>query len=796
MERMITMAEKQNYTRNTFEKRKQAYKQLPIIEIAQRLGIELKRTGQSYQSIKNDSLMFIPNKNTFYWNSKMLGGDTIRLVEVYKEYSFKEAMQWFDQQDFTQVAATEKQTVQEKPTFQYLLKDEPLTTGKEYLMKNRHLSEETIDYFVQKGVVKQAKKYFKEENVNETVLAFQSYDGQGKLVGATLQGIKPYPERDRHYHNGYYKEIVYASDGERGVRIQTSDHPRTFVFCEATIDLMSYYELYKNQLKDAVLVSMNGLKESTIHSAFKDTFGQHSTQNAHEFFRDVTQKMNPELAEKQGFKIILAVDNDEAGKRFVENIQMENIPLLIHQPTLPPGETKRDWNEVLQKGENQLQHEPLTKETYWVKERAKFVSDMILQNKTNFELPQKGMHRLRSLQLGRENETQIFRIISGKEVLLRLPLTFVQNRLMIDSRRQAAIITSELFPDSFIPLFLQEVNNCPVPHPLIEHQKQVQKNILTKELGSTPFSKQQILYQVQTLRERILQPEVYQSFLTFLTRFPQLNIKNVGLLFAQNPKATQIETKESWKLQQKTLNEKAQPIVLFSQVKTTTDNQNVPQRLLFVYDKGDLTQSAEMTKNEKKEPMSEATFKNLFLSIIHSTEYKVGYQELSSTQKGYIDEANQRIIFNKNLFVDAHKRYSPIIQEVMTMVQATKVPNTFKEQTPESNSLTDLFTKSVVFATMSHFQLDCTYQKDLSLQHYRPEQVDFFLRNFVHVQEQTNQLIQNVERMLERQRVQTQTKNPIRDEIARAKEVIVNAKKQEPPSRNHEQEYQKGGQFA
>ena len=194
--------------------------------------------------------------------------------------------------------------------------------------------------------------------------------------------------------------------------------------------------------------------------------------------------------------------------------------------------------------------------------------------------------------------------------------------------------------------------------------------------------------------------------------------------------------------------------------------------------------------------MSEATFKNLFLSIIHSTEYKVGYQKLSSTQKGYIDEANQRIIFNKNLFVDAHKRYSPIIQEVMTMVQATKVPTTFKEQTPESNSLTDLFTKSVLFATMSHFQLDCTYQKDLSLQHYRPDQVDFFLRNFVHVQEQTNQLIQNVERMLERQRVQTQTKNPIRDEIARAKEVIANAKKQEPPSRNHEQEYQKGGQFA
>lgn len=793
---MIIMANKQNYTRNTFEKRKQAYKQLPILEIAQRLGIELKRTGQSYQSIEHDSLVFTPNKNKFYWNSKMVGGDTIRLVEVYKECSFKEAMKWFDKQDFTHVEVVEKQTIQEKPTFQYLLKEEPLTVGKEYLMKNRHLSEATIDYFVQKGVLKQTKRYFPEENFNEPVLAFHSYDGSGKLVGATLQGLQPYPDIRLHIHKGFLKEILTGSDGSRGVRVQTSEHPRTFVFCEATIDLMSYYELYKDQLKDAVLVSMNGLKESTIHSAFKDTFGQQTTQNAHDFFKDVTQRMNPELAKKQGFKIILAVDNDNAGNRFVENIQIENIPLLIHQPTLPPGETKRDWNEVLQKGEKNLQHAPLTKEEYWVQERAKLVSDTILQNKINFELPQKGVHRLRSFQLGRYNETQIFRILSGKDELLSIPLTYVRNQLVLDRNRKAAVKTSELFPDSFIPLFLQEVNKCPVPHPLIEHQKSVQKNVLTKEAMSITLSKQEILQQVRTLRERLLQPEVYQSFLSFLTRFPQLNIKNVGLLFAQNPKATIIATKEAWELQQKTLNEKAQPIVLFLQANPATDNQNVPQRLLFVYDKGDLTQSAEMTKNEKKEPMSEATFKNLFLSIIHSTEYKVGYQELSSTQKGYIDEANQRIIFNKNLFVDAHKRYSPIIQEVMTMVQATKVPTTFKEQRPESNSLTDLFTKSVVFATMSHFQLDCTYQKDLSLQHYRPEQVDFFLRNFDHVQEQTNQLIQNVERMLERQRVQTQTKNPIRDEIARAKEVIANAKKQEPPSRNHEQEYQKGGQFA
>lgn len=793
---MITMANKQNYTRNTFEKRKLAYKQLPILEVAQRLGIELKRTGQSYQSIENDSLMFIPNKNTFYWNSKMLGGDTIRLVEVYKECSFKEAMQWLDQQDFTHVEMVEKQIIQEKSTFQYLLKDEPLTVGKEYLMKKRHLSEATVDYFVQKGILKQTKRYFQEENFNEPVLAFHSYDGSGKLVGATLQGLQSYPDIRLHIHKGFLKEILTGSDGSRGVRVQTSEHPRTFVFCEATIDMMSYYELYKDQLKDAVLVSMNGLKESTIHSAFKDTFGQHSTQNAHDFFKDVTQRMNPELAKEQGFKIILAVDNDNAGNRFVENIQIENIPLLIHQPTLPPGETKRDWNEVIQKGERNLQHAPLTKEEYWVQERAKLVSDIILQNKINFELPQKGVHRLRSFQLGKYNETQIFRILSGKDELLSIPLTYVRNQLVLDRNRKAAVKTSELFPDSFIPLFLQEVNKCPVPHPLIEHQKSVQKNVLTKEAMSITLSKQEILQQVRTLRERLLQPEVYQSFLSFLTRFPQLNIKNVGLLFAQNPKATIIATKEAWELQQKTLNEKAQPIVLFLQANPAADNQNVPQRLLFVYDKGDLTQSAEMTKNEKKEPMSETTFKNLFLSIIHSTEYKVGYQELTSTQKGYIDEANQRIIFNKNLFVDAHKRYSPIIQEVMTMVQATKVPNTFKEQMPESNSLIDLFTKSVVFATMSHFQLDCTYQKDLSLQHYRPEQVDFFLRNFVHVQEQTNQLIQNVEQMLERQRVQTQTKNPIRDEIARAKEVIANAKKQEPPSRNYEQEYQKGGQLA
>lgn len=65
-----------------------------IIEVAQSLGMKLKHTGKEYYWEEHDSLKFNVKKNYFYWNSRRIGGGTIKLVETINNFEFKEALKY------------------------------------------------------------------------------------------------------------------------------------------------------------------------------------------------------------------------------------------------------------------------------------------------------------------------------------------------------------------------------------------------------------------------------------------------------------------------------------------------------------------------------------------------------------------------------------------------------------------------------------------------------------------------------------------------------------------------------
>lgn len=778
------MSQKQNWTRNTFEQRKQRYKDLPIIEVAERLGVDLKKTGQSYISSEHDSLVFRPNKNDFYWNSKNVGGDTIRFVETYLDYSFKQAMQWFDEQDFSDEIVMARPKI-DKPEFQYKLKDYPLKEGKIFLKNVRKLSDETIEYFEDKGVLVQTNRYYKEDGFNESVLAFKSFDGNGRLVGATLQGIKPYPERPTHF-KGYLKEIIYASDGEHGVRVQTSKHPKKFVFCESSIDLMSYYEIYKNDLQDAVLVSMNGLKVSTIYSAFKDTFGKDSSLDAPTYFNDLTSRINYELAKEKGFEIILAVDNDEGGNKFIQNVQIENIPVVVHQPVLPSNEKKRDWNEVIQKGEQNKQKAPVLLNEWKLKQLAKEISSTIIQNKSILRNQSNVELRLRNFQLGINNETQIFQIKQGKEVLFRIPLALQENHLVYDEVKSSVLMISETFPKEFIPAFVAEINKVDY-HPLLLQQKQQQKNATIEKVAI--IDKEKIIHQVQKLPNQLQKPKEFIQMMNLMARFPELSANNLALLYVQKPNASFVATKDEWESKHHVVNSAVSPVMLLNKV---SNDQNVPQKIKLVYDMGDIVHTPNSTKNLNEVQMNEHTFKNIFLSIIHSTNYKVVYESLPIEQSGYIHNDSQRIIFNKNLLQNAKDKYSYIVQEIMQLVQETKIPSDVKEAFKENKAAINVFNRAIVYATMVHFGIDNTLEKELNFDKCTPQQIQIFMKNFSEIQRQTQERIRVIEQSLNLQREQTRNQNPIRTEIQRVRGIMANEKKQEPPSIQQQINYHKG----
>ncbi|MCD0088459.1 ImmA/IrrE family metallo-endopeptidase [Streptococcus agalactiae] len=317
-----------------------------ILDVANELHMELVRSGRDYRWKEHDSMVISPDKNMWNWFSRHQGGDVIALVQTMKEINFNQAIDYLNDGTFKEFTIAER--VQE--SFNYYLKpyEQPFEAGRSYLKEQRGLSDETIDFFLEKGVLAQANA--KINGSIEPVVVFKSFDFSGEIVGATLQGIEEnwekWPER------GYAKNIVRNSDGITGMHVDIGQ-PNHLIFAESAIDLMSYYELNKANLQDVRLISMDGLKEGVI--------GRHLAQLQSELSGRPLRWSHDELAEglqtaidnnffvdgKHAGWITLAVDNDEAGQNFVSSLRDKGALVTEDLPDLQPGQEKMDWNDAL-----------------------------------------------------------------------------------------------------------------------------------------------------------------------------------------------------------------------------------------------------------------------------------------------------------------------------------------------------------------------------------------------------------------------------------------------------------------
>ena len=317
-----------------------------ILDVASELSMELVRSGRDYRWKEHDSMVISPDKNMWNWFSRHQGGDVISLVETMKEVNFNQAIDYLNDGSFKEYTAVER--VQEP--FSYYLDpyEQPFDAARTYLKEQRGLSDETIDFFLDKGVLAQANA--KVNGSIEPVVVFKSLDFSGEIVGATLQGIEEnwekWPER------GYAKNIVRNSDGITGLHVDIGQ-PNRLIFAESAIDLMSYYELHKDSLQDVRLVSMDGIKEAVI--------GRHLAQLQSDISGRPLRWSYEQLAEglqtaidnnffadgKHADWITLAVDNDEAGRTFIDTLREKGATINEDLPDLQPGQDKTDWNDAL-----------------------------------------------------------------------------------------------------------------------------------------------------------------------------------------------------------------------------------------------------------------------------------------------------------------------------------------------------------------------------------------------------------------------------------------------------------------
>ncbi|QQR11215.1 DUF3991 domain-containing protein [Enterococcus faecalis] len=362
-----------------------------ILDVAESLGMVLERSGGSYTWSEHDSFVITPKRNSFYWNSRQIGGGPIQMVQAVKECSLAQAVDYLQELDIKAFDASKEPP---KAPFHYYMKEHTdLSLTEEYLINERKLSPETINYFVAEGLLAQSTYKDKKTGEVEPVIVFKHKDPSGKIQGVALQGIvEDYNKHDR----GRLKRTF--GDGFIGLSIKvgnppsfqkaTSENPLKLIVFEAPIDLMSYYELHKDTIGDAVLLTMNGLRKESI-----------STYLANEIAPDLPRELKAHYLEElekhfqksEKVQIVLAVDYDPIDEKkgyrpaqhFIEQFPTTIFSVQEGVPEPPEGQAKWDWNEQLKWTKAQIRNKSLKGETSM--EEKKEQRNQSIENQTSQE---------------------------------------------------------------------------------------------------------------------------------------------------------------------------------------------------------------------------------------------------------------------------------------------------------------------------------------------------------------------------------------------------------------------------
>lgn len=336
-----------SYTREEREARKNYAKERSIVEVAESLGMELIKSGASeYRWKEHDSMVITPRTNLWHWFSKDKGGDTIELVRTINNISFNQAIDYLNDGDYSEGTLQRREAPQ---AFKNYLEpyEQPFVEGRTYLKEVRDLSDETIDFFLDQNVITQANA--KIGDVIEPVIVFKTIDHKGEMIGGNLQGIVE--NRERYDRHGYFKGIMRNSNGDNGLSVDIG-RPERLIFAESPIDLMSYYELHKDQLENVRLVSMDGLKDGIIGTnlARLESEMRNVYMRDEDWDRDLLKKSVDDGYFNDGKHadvITLAVDNDQGGRNFIQSLEAKGVVVKAELPAEKDGFEKQDWNDVL-----------------------------------------------------------------------------------------------------------------------------------------------------------------------------------------------------------------------------------------------------------------------------------------------------------------------------------------------------------------------------------------------------------------------------------------------------------------
>lgn len=277
-----------------------------IIDYIKSKGENLKEEGKYHRLAEHDSLI-INNNGKWFWNSRNVGNfGSISFAREFYGLSFQDAVRDIKGQEISNEANYGK--VEDDRPFEYPYQYEKNTQDNaiRYLQKERGISEGTITTLIQSGIIAEDQK-------NNVVFKWKDRE-TGEITGAERLGTEPMED------GNHFKQIVANSKYDGGFEFQVGK-PNKIAFFESPVDALSYYEMYKPT--NTRFKAMSGLKDRSAARGIKDLAKE-------------LQQDNKEIE-----KVIIAVDNDEAGNNFANKwVNMFNISER-HTPY------ENDWNDDL-----------------------------------------------------------------------------------------------------------------------------------------------------------------------------------------------------------------------------------------------------------------------------------------------------------------------------------------------------------------------------------------------------------------------------------------------------------------
>lgn len=744
---------------------KEEAKNMNILDVANSLGMNmLKSSRNEYYWDEHDSFKINTSKNMFRWYSKDIGGDVIQMVQTLRGVSFREAINYLNTGHF------EEAKVQEviREPFKYLLEkyETDFDNGRRYLKEVRGLSENTIDFFLKEQALALVNRKY-QDGYSEQVLVFKYFDNNRNIIGGSLQGIEA--NKNRYEGKGYLKQIIYNSDGTAGVNVTVGEKADRLIFFEAPIDMMSYYELNKNNLNNVKLISMDGLKESTVARYLTEHIITDEARRKTLDFSNAVGYMNFIIKDTDYFDgnknadvITLAVDNDSAGRNFIEKLEKIGLKFQTELPPQLENKEKTDWNEVL------IVQKKLEKS------KGETNMEQNTGNKTREEILEKLVD---SKKLTQWTKNQQYYFVKGlKKVAVKLE----NGELRLSKKYPPKNDNEKQYIKNLLEGKDVSISEIRLQQLLENTPKEEKEKIIIENLAYGNDAKGLNEHLKMGLKEYV-NSDQYKKYLDTISKFHNYSRRNIDLIHQQKPDATLIAGAKKWNESfERYINKGEKGFTIYAPSKYKVKDLNGD----FVLDKDGKVKTNIRFIPVKVFDVSQTNGKELSLNSVELENNVENYVDIYKALKEIADKDNIKIVFvDKELMPTAYGSYTPAkntIELRKGMGQGDTLSTLIHELahakyqskiiTTEEYALNELHAESIAYVTSKYLGLDTSKQSFGYLNSYMKDRKDFtdLDRVIDKIHNDAKDLINKIDTTLEKIKSKEITKDKFQSKIERA----------------------------